>query len=106
MGQGPGARHRPPGAAGAVWGLTRRRLLSNQPTLARARKSRENERLSAPSLASLQIAREDGPAFQQAEATSPEVGPAQSAKVLNIARLGIGQRPRTSSLSESTTRGV
>lgn len=53
------------------WGLTRRRHLSDQPTLAGAGKSRENERLSAPSLACPQTSREDGLAFHRAEATSP-----------------------------------
>lgn len=88
-----------------MWGLTRRRHLSDQPTLVRARKSRENERLCALSLASLQISREDGLAFQRAETASlpDEVSLAQFANVPNIARLGISRRPRPSSLRESTT---
>lgn len=54
----------------------RRRHLSNQSMLAEASKSRENGHLSASSLASLQISREDGLACQRAEAISPpdEVG--------------------------------
>lgn len=81
--RGPAARHCPPGASGAVWGLTRRRHLNHQTTLAGAYKSRENERLSAPPLASLQISREDGLAFQRAEETSSpdEVGQAQASKI-------------------------
>lgn len=92
---------RPPGIARPE----RRRHLSDQPTLAGACRSRENEHFSAASLASLQLSREDGLACQRAEATSPpvELGTAQSADVPDIARVGIGRRLRISSLGESAT---
>lgn len=81
----------------------RRRHRNDQPALAEACKSRENEHLSASSLACLQISRGHGLASQRAEATSSpdEVGTAQSAGIPDIARVRMGLPLRTSSLRES-----